>query len=101
MLQVRRKLQSGTMTKSEHVVRINPKFALQQATDVTDPKDKNGKLKMTTQEASQCARVAQAIAKAIETKKKARETWWQNFAKGLQNVIPNEGWHLLFRITLY
>lgn len=99
MLQVRRKLQSGTTTKSERVVRIDPKFALRRATDVTDPKDENGKLKMTTQEASQRARVAQALAKDIETEKKAREIRWQNFAKGLRNVIPNEGWYLLFRIT--
>jgi len=89
------------MTKSERVVRIDPKFALRRAMDVTDPKDENGKLKMTTQEASQHAHVAQALAKDIETEKKAREIRWQNFAKGLRNVIPNEGWHLLFCITSY
>jgi hypothetical protein len=46
MLGVHHKLQSGVTTKSEQVVRIDPKFALRQATDVADPKNANGKLKM-------------------------------------------------------
>ena len=54
MLDARARLQSGTTTKSERVVRVNPKFALCQVTDATDSTD-NGKnmKKMTTQEASQ------------------------------------------------
>jgi hypothetical protein len=83
MLGVRHKLQSGVTTKSEQVVHIDPKFTLQQATDVADPRDANGKLKMTNQEASQRVQVVQALAKDIETEKKVREIWWQNFAKGL------------------
>ena len=73
------------------MVCIDPKFALRQATDVTDPRDANGKLKMTNQEASQHVRVVQALAKDIETEKKVREIRWQNFAKGLRNIIPSNG----------
>lgn len=91
MLQVRRKLQSGTTTKSERVVRVDPKFALRRATDITDPRDEGGKLKMTTQEAAQRARVVQALAKDIEREKKSREIRWQNFAKRLRDIIPIDG----------
>jgi hypothetical protein len=91
MLQVRRKLQSGTTTKSERVIRVDPKFALRRATDITDPRDEDGKVKMTTQEASQRVRVVQALAKDIEKEKKVREMRWQNFAKRLRDVVPTNG----------
>jgi len=42
MLMVCQKLQRGTTQKSEHVIHIDPKFALQQVTDETDPQDENG-----------------------------------------------------------
>ena len=94
MLIVRRILQRETTTKSERVIRIDPKFALRQATDETDPRDENGKLKkMTTQEASQRVRVIQALAKDAEKEKKVREIRWQNFSKGLQNIVPARGLH--------
>jgi len=71
MLMVRWKLQRGTTTKSERVIRIDPKFALCQVTDETDPWDENGKLKkMTAQEASQCVHIIQARAKDVEKEKK-------------------------------
>lgn len=91
MLQVRRKLQSGTTTKSERVIRIDPKFALRRATDITDPRDEDGKVKMTTQEASQRVRVVQVLAKDIEKEKKVREIRWQTFAKHLRNIVPTNG----------
>jgi len=61
----------GTTTKSEHVIHIDPKFALQQVTDETDPQDENGKpKKMTAQEASQRVCIIQALAKDVEKEKK-------------------------------
>jgi len=83
MLQVCCKLQSGIITKSKRVMRVNPKFALRRATDITDPQDKDGKVKMTTQEALQRVHVVQALAKDIEKEKKVWEMRWQNFAKCL------------------
>jgi hypothetical protein len=74
-------LQSGTTTKSKRIVRVDPKFALRRATDITDPRDQDVNLKMTTQETSQRVRVVQALAKDMEKEKKSREIRWQNFAK--------------------
>ncbi|KIM79425.1 hypothetical protein PILCRDRAFT_10261 [Piloderma croceum F 1598] len=56
--------------------------------DTLDPEGGDSKKKMSTQEALQRVRVVQALAVDIETEKKAREIRWQNFAKGLRNVIP-------------
>jgi len=79
MLMVRRKLQRGTTTKSEHVIHIDPKFALQRVTDETDPWDKNGKLKkMMVQEVSQRVRIIQVLAKDVEKEKKVCKMRWQN-----------------------
>lgn len=91
MLQARRKLQAGTTTKSERVVRMDPKFALRRAMDVINPDASDGKKKMSIQEASQRVRVVQALAKDVETEKKVRENRWQTFAKGLRNIIPADG----------
>ena len=91
MLQVHCKLQSGTKTKSECVICIDPKFALWRATNITDPWDEDGKVKMTTQEASQWVCVVQVLAKDIEKEKKVCEICSQTFAKHLRNIIPTNG----------
>jgi hypothetical protein len=103
MLQTRRKLQSGTTTKSERTVRLNPKFALRRVTDVTNPINTDGKVKMTLQEAAQRTRIAQALANDTEKETKAREIRWQNVAKGLRNIISAQGksifWPFILELT--
>ena len=92
MLMVHWKQQRGTTTKSEHVIRIDSRFVLRQVTDETDPQDKNRKpKKMTVQEVSQHVHIIQALAKDVEKEKKVWEMRWQNFSKGLQNIVPAQG----------
>lgn len=82
MLEARHRLQRGTTTKSECVIRIDPKFALRRATDETDPRDGDGKLKkMTTQEASHCVRVIQALAKDVEKEKRFERSGGKPFQR--------------------
>jgi len=84
MLIVWEKLQRGTTMKSRHIIHIDPKFTLRQATDETDPHGENGKLKkMTTQEASQQVCIIQVLAKDVEKEKKVHKMRSQNFSKGL------------------
>jgi hypothetical protein len=91
MLMVCRKLQRGTTTKSERVIHIDSKFVLRQVTDKTDPQDENGKPKtMMVQEVSQHVHIIQVLAKDVEKEKKVCEMW-QNFSKGLQNIVPTQG----------
>ena len=98
MVRVRQKLQAGTTTKSERVVRIDPKFALRRAMEAINLVDSDGKKKMSAQEASQRVRVVQALAKDAEAEKKVREIRWQNFAKGLKDVIPVGGSRLVISV---
>src|SRR5882762_5399191 len=101
MLMVRQKLQRGTTTKSEHVIHIDPKFALQRVTDETDPWDKNGKLKkMMVQEVSQRVRIIQVLAKDVAKEKKVCKMRWQNFSKGLQNIVPAQGLNSIHSVSL-
>lgn len=86
MLQMRCRLQSGTTTKSNHTVWMDPKFALWCVTDIISPTEVDGKHKMTYQEASQCTHVVQALARDNVKEMKAWEIRW-----GLQDIVTTQG----------
>ena len=74
MLRLWHRLQYGTKVHSEKVVRLNPKYALRRATDITDTDEKT---KMSIKEAAQWVRVTQDLANDLERDKKAPEIRWQ------------------------
>ena len=93
MLRLRRRLQYGTKVHSEKVVRLNPKYALWRATDITDTDEKT---KMSIKEAAQRVRVAQDLANDLERDKKAREIQWQMVSRNLSIVISAQGVIFMF-----
>lgn len=91
MILSRRKLQSGTTTKSECIVTMRvPKSAITDITAVTDPTDDNGKRKIDVKEANQRARSLQALAVDMERETKARELRWTEFRKKLATMGLSE-----------
>ncbi|KAF8833540.1 hypothetical protein BDN67DRAFT_712207 [Paxillus ammoniavirescens] len=101
MLESRRRLQSGTTTKSERVVRLDPKFALQrvreadkvdEAETCSDSKartlETTGKEKLKTSEASHRVRIRQALHSSSASQKKTRELRWQLAVRILWNALP-------------
>ncbi|KAF9232090.1 hypothetical protein BU15DRAFT_90744 [Melanogaster broomeanus] len=111
MIETRQRFQSGTNTKSELVIRLNPKFALRHVHD-TEEKEKDGvtadvqderdqvkeKSKIKPSEASHYVRIRQALDTSSQTKpKKTRELQWQLAAKMLEKALPAvDPWPLLF-----
>ncbi|KAJ7269009.1 hypothetical protein C8J57DRAFT_1066950 [Mycena rebaudengoi] len=98
ILQARLHLQAGTTTKSEKTLRIDSKYAISRISrgiglegdDDTNPE------KMTLQEASHLARVAQDGNTALQAGRflKSREIRWKNIASKVQklvnvNLVPN------------
>jgi len=79
MLNTRGRLQSGTTTKSERIVKINPKFEIAAICD--------------TQEASHRLRIAQdaALGSSLSTTtaKKPRELLWQAAVKQLCSIVKD------------
>ena len=87
MLALQCRLQYGTKVHSEKVVRLDPKYALQWTTDITDSNEK----KMGIKEAVQQVRVGQDLANNLEKDKKACEIRWQTVSRNLLNVVSAKG----------
>ncbi|KAF7972503.1 hypothetical protein HWV62_17876 [Athelia sp. TMB] len=90
MVKHRRRLQSGTNVNSERTIRVDPKFAIQRATEALTADGMLHK-KMTTQEASQRARIAQVAGRDAEHEKKAREIRWTSVSRALTKIMTNTG----------
>lgn len=83
MIKMRSGNQSGTPTRSERVVALDPKFALAR---LRDPE-----AKLSSREASHRIRVVQELAVGPKKPKTAREKRWQATAKLLETVISEDG----------
>lgn len=92
MVKHRRRLQSGTNVHSERTIQVDPKFALRRTTDALSA----GKKKMTTQEASQRARIAQVAGRDVEDEKKAREMRWLSVSKAIAKAVVTSS--MYFRV---
>ncbi|KAI0645527.1 hypothetical protein C8Q79DRAFT_1104104 [Trametes meyenii] len=80
MLDLRVENQSGTSTRSERVVKIDPKFALSR---ISNPDSK-----MSIREVSHCVRVAQDLAPAPSKRTRTvREQRWLETAQQVQMVV--------------
>ncbi|KAI0349019.1 hypothetical protein OH77DRAFT_1415677, partial [Trametes cingulata] len=80
MLDLRAEHQSGTTTRSERVIMLDPKFKLSRL--------QNPDLKMSVREASHHVRIAQELAcTAPERIKTMREQRWQETARQVRKVI--------------
>ncbi|KAL6297866.1 hypothetical protein BKA93DRAFT_820633 [Sparassis latifolia] len=87
MLALRKWHQSGTMTRSEQVVVIDPKFVLCRLKDV-----EAGLLgKMSVHKASHCVRIVQALHATNTRTKTTRELCWQSTTKEVQRILSNNG----------
>ncbi|CDO76768.1 hypothetical protein BN946_scf185028.g19 [Trametes cinnabarina] len=83
MIELRQAHQSGTSTRSERVVQIDPKFAISR---IEKPE-----AKMSIREASHVLRVAQDLAGAnTKRAKSAREQRWQEVARQVQEVVKEQ-----------
>ena len=87
MLALWRHLQYGTKVHSEKVVQLDPKYALQWTTDITDSNEKM----MGIKEAARWVRVGQDLANDLEKDKKAHEIRWQTVSRNLLNVVSAKG----------
>ncbi len=87
LVEYRKRLQSGTMTRSERIIRLNPKFAL--AAFQEEPTD--GKISL--KEASHRLRLAQDLDSGLQAKKpqKYREMIWKNVAKQIEAIVNPQG----------
>jgi hypothetical protein len=100
MLESRRVMQSGTTTKSERVVQLDPKFALRRVHESAEKVHNNeteidretaSKEKLKASEASHRVRLHQSLHAASASQKKTRELRWQVAAKALQKALPDVG----------
>ncbi|OBZ71643.1 hypothetical protein A0H81_08835 [Grifola frondosa] len=87
MLAMREHHQSGTRTRSERVIMLDPKFALKrlEALDKNQPT-----AKLSVREGSHRVRVIQDLGDDTKRAKTAREIHWQNTAKQLQMIVPHK-----------
>lgn len=91
ILDSRSRHQSGTTTRSERVLELDPKFSKAKAT--TDGKDAEvTKLtSLSVKEGSHRVRVAQDIIRGDDKPKKIRQMRWQMVANELARIVPVKG----------
>lgn len=93
MVDVRIKNQSGTATRSERVVMLDPKFALGRLN--------NPDSKMSMREGSHHVRVAQDLGiPAVKKAKTAREQRWNETAQQVQLIVREEGMFVTSYLSL-
>ncbi|KAG2122882.1 hypothetical protein BD769DRAFT_1670519 [Suillus cothurnatus] len=106
MLETHQILQSGTTMKSERVVQMDPKFALnhvhESAKKIWNNEmemnheamsiiERNQKEKFMASEASHRVQLHQSLHAASVSQKKMRELWWQVAVKALWKALPDVG----------
>ncbi|KDQ56779.1 hypothetical protein JAAARDRAFT_207846 [Jaapia argillacea MUCL 33604] len=86
MLAARERNQSGTATRSERVIQLDPKFALHR---VLHGNKADGSDKLSIREASHRVRIVQDLDSDTTKPKTAREMRWQTTAKDIRRIIPD------------
>lgn len=87
MLRMRALHQSGTGTRSERAIKLDPKFT--KPKELVGADDAEKKLKLSIQEASHRVRIAQALDINATRIKSARQIRWQTAAKEIEKLAPN------------
>ena len=104
MLDARKKHQSGTSMRSEHILAMDTKFdkARVKAKATGDDSDDSDIIKLnnlSVKEGSHRVRVAQDMARDDDKPKKIRQMQWQSVASELTHVIPAKGqFSCIFRV---
>jgi hypothetical protein len=93
MLDVRKRHQSGTSTRSERAVRLDPKFV---AKEGANPEQEGKEPKARIKELAHRTRIAQDLHSDATKPKTTREIRWQTVAKEITRVVPEKGKSISF-----
>jgi hypothetical protein len=96
MLNMRELHQSGTGTRSQRTIKLDPKFT--KRNKLVEADDAEKKMRLSIQEASHRVRVVQALDISATRTKSTREIRWQTAAKELERLAPNGTLSFTYRV---